>query len=132
MELKDFYFEDKAMIGERMPIRLPDGTDSGEWLNVISPTADVAMRAGRDFMFAYQAKVAELEPLKEDKTKYAILLNDFCNDINRQMAASIVNGWSFSEPFTREAFMQLLTQYSSLGNMVAEFQADQRKKMQEK
>lgn len=29
MKLSDFYFEEKAQIGNRMPILLPDGTDSG-------------------------------------------------------------------------------------------------------
>ncbi len=132
MELRDFYFEEKAQIGEHMPIMLPDGSDSGEWLNVISPSADAAVKAGRAFLFAYQAKVAELEPLKEDKTKYAVLMNDACNELNKQMALEIVNGWSFSEPFSKDGLRDLLGQYQALGNMVAEFQSNQRQALQEK
>lgn len=70
MKLSDFYFEEKAQIGNRMPILLPDGTDSGEWLNVVNPDADAAVKAGRAFIFAYRAKVAELKPL-ENKCKKA-------------------------------------------------------------
>lgn len=133
MNLKDFYFEEKAQVGEHMPILLPDGSESGEWLNVIYPTADASVKAGRAFLFAYQAKTAELKPLeKTDKTKYAVLMNDACNDLNRQLAAEIVNGWSFNEPFTKEAFLELLNQYQALGNMVAEFQSRQRKLLLEK
>ena len=123
MNLKDFYFQDKAMVGDKMEILLPDGSPSGEWLNVVSPDADVAVKAGRAFLFAYQAKISELEEVKEDKTKYALLLND---------AFEIVNGWSFDEPFSREAMAELLRQYGALGAMVSNFQAEQRKKLQEK
>lgn len=132
MELKDFYFEEKAQVGSRMPIMLPDGTDSGEWLNVVSPEADIAIKAGRAFLFSYQAKVEELEPLKDDKTKYAVLMNDACEEFNRHLALAVVNGWSFSEPFSREALEGLLSQYRALGNMVAEFQANQRKELDAK
>lgn len=132
MNLKDFYFQDKAMVGDKMEILLPDGSPSGEWLNVVSPDADVAVKAGRAFLFAYQAKISELEEVKEDKTKYALLLNDACEDLNRQLALEIVNGWSFDEPFTKEAMAELLRQYSALASMVSNFQAGQRKKLQEK
>lgn len=132
MELKDFYFEDKAAVGEHMAITMPSGEDSGEWLNIVAPTADVAVKAGRAFLFAYQAKIEELEPLKEDKTKYAIMMNDVCEELNRQLALEIVNGWSFDEPFTKEGFAELLKQYKALGNMVADFQAKQRASLQEK
>lgn len=138
MELKDFYFEDKAQTGARMPILLPDGTDSGEWLNIVGPEADAAVKAGRAFLFAYRAKVAELEPLQkkckkqEDFTEYNVLLNDACTELNRQLAAEIVNGWSFDEPFSKEALENLLKQYRTLGNQVADFNAKQRKQLQEK
>lgn len=139
MELRDFYFEEKAQVGSRMPILLPDGTDSGEWLNVVSPSADSAVKAGRAFLFAYQEKVAELESIKEEKTKYAVLMNDACSELNRQLALEIVNGWSFISketgeptPFTREAFSELLNQYKALGNMIADFQSKQRSELQEK
>lgn len=143
MKLKDFYFEEKAQIGSRMNILLPDGSDSGEWLNIISPEADAAVRAGRAFLFAYQAKASELEHLKGPEeidehgrktygVEYALALNDACTDLNRQLAAEIINGWSFEEPFSKEAVQELLEQYPALGNMVAGFQADQRRNLDQK
>lgn len=138
MKLSDFYFEDKAQAGTKMPILLPNGDDSGEWLNVVLPSADAAAKAGRAFLFAYQAVVSELEPLKaeceagNDMTRYAVLLNDKCSDLNRQMAAEIVNGWSFEEEFSKEAFENLLRQYPALGNMVAGYQSQQRQALQAK
>lgn len=144
MQLKDFYFEEKAQIGSRMAIPLPDGTDSGEWLNVISSSADAAIKAGRAYLFAYQAKMAELEALKGPEevdsetgytsygVQYALAVNEACTDLNRQLAAEIVNGWSFDEPFTKEGLQELLLQYKALGNIVADFQAKQRKELSEK
>lgn len=138
MNLSDFYFEDKALIGERMPIPLPNGEDSGEWLNVISPEADAAVKAGRAFLFAYNALKQELAPLREkcetsgDFTEYNLRLNDACTDLNRQLAIEVVNGWSLDDPFSKESVSVLMTQYRSLGNAVADFQSSQRKALQEK
>lgn len=138
MKLSDFYFEEKAQIGNRMPILLPDGTDSGEWLNVVSPDADAAVKAGRAFIFAYRAKVAELRPLEnkckkaKDYLEYNEVMNAACADLNRTLAAEVVNGWSFDEPFTKDALNGLLDQYRALGSAVAKFHNDQRNTLQEK
>lgn len=132
MQLTDFYFESKAVEGTHMVIPLPNGQDSGEWLNVIEPSADAAQKANMAFLFAYQAKIAELEPLKKDKTKYAVLLNEACEALNLQLAMEVVNGWSFDEPFSREALAELLRQYKALANVVAAYQSDRRKALQEK
>lgn len=139
MQLSDFYFEDKAQIGSRMPILLPDGTDSGEWLNVIAPDADAAVKAGRNFLFAYRALTQDLTPLHKqckeakDFTEYNIRVNDKCSELNDALALEIVNGWSFEgEVFSREAFSGLLRQYRTLGNQVANYQAAIRKDLSEK
>ena len=47
MRLSDFYFADKHAEGRRMAILMPSGEDSGEWLQVMGPDCDVAVRAGR-------------------------------------------------------------------------------------
>jgi len=134
MKLSDFYFEDKAQIGARMPIPLPDGTDSGEWLNIVGPEADAAIKAGRAFWFAYTVTRAELEHLRDDgeNIQYIAALNDACTDLNREYALELVNGWSFDEPFTKEALAGLLSQYRTLGNHVADFHSKQRQELQAK
>ncbi len=143
MKLTDFYFEEKAQVGNRMPILLPDGTDSGEWLNIVSPEADAAVKAGRAFMFAYLQRVNELEKLKgpeetDDQGRksygleYSLALNDASVELNRQLAGEIINGWSFDEPFTKEGAQKLLAQYPALGNQVADFHSRIRAEMQAK
>lgn len=134
MKLRDFYFQDKALVGTHMSIPLPDGSDSGEWLNVMLPDADAVELASRAFFAAYQATIKELEPLKEsgDTVQYAIRVNDACAKLNDDMALEIVNGWSFTDennepvPFTREEFATLLAQYKGLGNKVAAFMTELR------
>lgn len=138
MQLSDFFFNDKAEVGTHMPILLPDGTDSGEWLNVIDPEADAAVKAGRAFVFAYRAKTAEMDPLRKkceasgDFTEYNITIDDAAVELNRALAAEIVNGWSFTEEFTREKLQTLLSQYRTLGNQVADFQTARRKQLEAK
>lgn len=138
MKLSDFYFEDKAQIGNRMPILLPDGTDSGEWLNVIAPEADAAVKAGRAFLFAYRAKVAELKPLEakakknKDFLEYNETINAACAGLNNELAAEVVNGWSFDEPFSKEALRELLNQYRTLGTAVSKFHNEQRQELEAK
>lgn len=138
MKLTDFYFEEKAQIGSRMPIPLPNGEDSGEWLNVVSPDADVAVRAGRAFMLAYLRIQDDLKPLeekckaKDNMTEYHIAVNNAAADLNRQMAAEIVNGWSFDEEFSKEALQNLLSQYRELGDVVAGYHTKQKKDLEAK
>lgn len=138
MKLTDFYFEEKALVGSRMAILLPDGTDSGEWLNIVSPESDIAVKAGRAFLFAYRHKVGELAPVEAkckesgDFIEYNIAMNDASSDLNKQMAIEIVNGWSFTEEFSKEALTSLLDQYKALGTHIADFHNAQRKALQEK
>lgn len=138
MQLSDFYFEDKAQIGNRMPIPLPDGTDSGEWLNVVSADADAAVKAGRAFAFKYKAAVESLKSLEasakksKDFTEYNIALGEACEVLNRQLSAEIVNDWSFDEPFTKEALVKLLDQYKALGTLIVDFYRTQRDELQAK
>lgn len=136
--LKDFFFEDKYTAGCHMPIKLPNGDDSGEWLNVVSPEADVSVKAMRAYLQAYRANAQELEPLKAkceesgDFTDYNIALGEACSGLNRELSLRIVNGWSFDEPFSEESLSQLLDQYKALANDIADFHTEQRKKLSEK
>lgn len=138
MKLSDFYFEDKAQIGSHMAIPLPNGDDSGEWLNIVAPEADAAVRAGRAFLFAYLQKKDELAPLEAkgkdsgEMTEYYLAMNEASEDLNRHLAAELVNGWSFDEPFSKESLVDLLSQYRQLGTLVANFYNAQKKELEAK
>lgn len=138
MELKDFFFADKHAAGTVMPIPLPSGVDSGEWLRVIGPACDEGVRAGREYTRAYQAIKEELAPLDaqckeiEDWSKYNAEMNWKADELNDALALAVVSGWSFDEPFNKEALANLLKQYKGLGTVVAKHFHDSRKSLQEK
>lgn len=138
MELKDFFFADKHAAGTRMPILLPSGEDSGEWLQVVGPDCDQAIRAGRAYTAAVRRVDEELAPLDKeceainnwsrynDERSYRI------EDLNKQLAAELVTAWSFDNPFSKEALSELLNQYRGLANAVAEHHTNSRKELSEK
>lgn len=138
MELKDFFFADKHAAGTVMPIPLPNGEDSGEWLRVIGPACDDGVKAGRDYSRAYTAVREELTPLdtkcKEinDWSSYNAEMNWKADELNDALAIATVIGWSFDEPFSKDALKKLLNEYKGLGTMVAKHFNDSRKSLAEK
>lgn len=138
MELKDFFFADKHAAGTVMPILLPSGEDSGEWLRVIGPACDDGVRAGRDYHRAYSAIKEELAQLdaeckeKNDWTRYNAEMNWRADELNDALALAVVTGWSFDEAFSKEAFETLLKQYKGLGTMVAKHFHESQKSLSEK
>lgn len=138
MELKDFFFADKHAAGTIMPIPLPNGEDSGEWLRVIGPACDDGVKAGRDYSRAYTAIREELAPLdvkcKEmnDWSSYNAEMNWKADELNDALAVATVIGWSFDEPFSKDALQKLLSEYKGLGTVVAKHFNDSRKSLAEK
>lgn len=138
MELKDFFFADKHAAGTIMPIPLPGGEDSGEWLRVVGPASDVGVQAGRDYHRAYFAVKEELAPLdaeckeKNDWTRYNAEYNWKADELNDALAVAVVTDWSFDEPFSKDALQKLLNEYKGLGTIVAKHFNDSRKSLSEK
>lgn len=125
MNLKDFYFADRHAEGSRMPIMLPNGADSGEWLQVRGPDCDESIQAGRAYTMAVQAlddSLADIEAkckAKEDFSEWNVRRNWGVEPLNKQFAAALVTGWSMDEPFTAEAFSALLDQFRGLAEQVS-------------
>lgn len=125
MQLKDFYFADRHEAGTRMPIMLPSGEDSGEWLQVRGPDCDESIKAGRAYTAAVRHLGDELAPLeakckaKEDYSEYNDQHGYAVERFNKELAAVLVTGWSLDEPFTPEAFVALLNQFRGLAEQVS-------------
>lgn len=138
MELKDFFFAGKHAAGTIMPIPLPNGEDSGEWLRVVGPASDVGVQAGRDYHRAYFAVKEELAPLdaeckeKNDWTRYNAEYNWKADELNDALAVAVVTDWSFDESFSKDALQKLLNEYKGLGTIVAKHFNDSRKSLSEK
>lgn len=132
MNLKDFYFADRHAAGSKMPILLPSGEDSGEWLQVMGPDCDAAIQAGRAYTAAYRASQDELAPLeakcqaKEDWTEYNEQINYRAEELNKQLAVEIVTGWSFTDPFSKDALRELVDQYRGLAQAIGKHHAESR------
>lgn len=138
LSLRDFYFEDKYAEGDKMPIKLPSGEDSGEWLSVSSPKSDIAVKAMRSYLRKYREITAELDPLKvkceeeSDFTEYNISISERCAMLNHHLAVELVSGWSFDEAFSKESLSNLLSQYKELANHVVDFHSEKRNELAEK
>lgn len=138
MKLSDFYFADKHAAGTVMPILLPSGKDSGEWLRVLGPACDEAITAARDYSRAYTSIRDELAPLdaeckeKNDWTRYNSEMNWKADELNDALAVEIVTGWSFDEPFSKEALTGLVKQYKGLSTMIAKHFHDSKASLAEK
>lgn len=138
MELKDFFFADRHAAGTVMPIPLPNGEDSGEWLRVIGPACDDGVKAGRDYSRAYTAIREELAPLdakcKEmnDWSSYNAEMNWKADELNDMLALAVVTDWSFDNEFSKEALAELLKQFKGLGTVVAKHYHESRKSLAEK
>lgn len=138
MKLSDFYFADRHAAGTRMPIPLPSGEDSGEWLRVIGPDCDAAVKAGR----AYTAAVRAVDDSLRDLEKECEAVNDYSKwndqrgyqleDLNKQLACELVTGWSFDDEFSKEALLNLFNQYRSLALAVAEHHTKSREELNAK
>ena len=132
MSLSDFFFADKHAAGSRMPIMLPGGEDSGEWLNVLGPDCDAAITAAREYTAAYrmaQESLAALDAECKEKDNWAEYNDRLTRDMephNRIYAAKIVTGWSFDNEFTPEALAELLHQFRGLAEAVAKFHTESR------
>jgi len=132
MKLSDFYFKQKHESGTKMPILLPSGEDSGEWLQVRGPDCDESIKHGRAYTLAYRQVARDLEELEakckeiEDFTEYNAVLSDRMIGLNIELALGVVTGWSFDEEFSQESLLGLLEQYSGLADAVAKHHADSR------
>lgn len=138
MELKDFFFASKHAEGTIMPIPLPSGEDSGEWLRVVGPACDDGVNAGRNYSRAFTAIKEELADLdaecatKKDWTRYNAEMNWRADELNDVLAEAIVIGWSFDNEFSKPALTGLLKEYKGLSTIVAKHFHDSKKSLQEK
>ncbi len=138
MQLKDFFFASRHAEGTIMPIPLPSGQDSGEWLRVIGPACDEGVAAGRNYSRAFSAIKEELAPLdekcalKKDWSEYNAEMNWRADELNDVLAEAVVIDWSMDEPFTKDALRNLLKEYKGLSTVVAKHFHDSRKSLSEK
>jgi len=117
MKPSDFFTRAKANEGERMPLSLPDGTATDEWLLIRGVDSDEFRAALDDFrrdLLAYASIKDEAE--KAGKTEQARL----------RLNAALVIGWSF-EGFSEEALLEFLRESPYIAAEVDRFASDRRR-----
>lgn len=138
LKLSDFYFADKHAAGSRMPIILPSGEDSGEWLQVRGPDCDESVKASRAFtraLFAVDDQIADLKAEAEESKnwyEYNIAKEDNMRGLNIDFISQIVIDWSMDEKFNHESLCDLLEQFPGLIDQVTRHHAAMREELSAK
>lgn len=138
LKLSDFYFADKHAAGSRMPILLPSGEDSGEWLQVRGPDCDESVKASRAYtraLFAVDDQLADLKAAAEESKnwyEYNVAKEDNTRGLNIDFISEIVIGWSLDETFDQYNLLNLLMQFPGLIDQVTRHHAAMREELSAK
>ena len=138
LKLSDFYFADKHAAGSRMPILLPSGEDSGEWLQVRGPDCDESVKASRAYtraLFAVDDQLADLKAAAEESKnwyEYNVAKEDNTRGLNIDFISEIVMGWSLDETFDQYNLRNLLVQFPGLIDQVTRHHAAMREELSAK
>lgn len=118
MKPSDFFTRAKANEGERMPLSLPDGTPTDEWLLIRGVDSDQFRVALDDFRRELLA-IASIkdEGEKSEKTEQARL----------RLNAALVIGWSFDAEFSEAALLEFLRESPYITAEVDRFASDRRR-----
>lgn len=117
MNLSDFHTRPKANEGEKLPLSLPDGTPTDEYLLVRGVDSDQfkdALDAYRRELIGY-AKLPDAE--RTEKGEQA----------KRKLVASLVIGWSFKVDFTEAALLEFFREAPHIATEVDAFASDRRR-----
>lgn len=118
MKPSDFFTRAKANEGERMPLSLPDGTPTDEWLLIRGVDSDQFRSALDDFrrdLLTFASVKDEQE--KADKTEQARL----------KLNAALIIGWSFEAEFSESALLEFLRESPYITAEVDRFASDRRR-----
>lgn len=127
LSLADFNFKGKHAAGVQMPILLPSGQDSGEWLTVRGPECDESQMAQREYtrlLFALEDELAPLKAESEVKQNFFDYNNkksDATKELNAAFVCDVVVGWSLTEEFSKEELLNLLDGFPALMDQVSAF-----------
>jgi Phage tail assembly chaperone len=104
--------------GLPMPVKMPDGTDSGITITVRGIDSD-AYRHGRAWRSRRSAEILSMKrPEETPEEDWQNHLNDLNHDADLDLLARLVVDWSFPDEFTPEAVKALLVNSPFIANQV--------------
>lgn len=118
MKPSDFHTRTRANEGERMPLSLPDGTLTSEWLLIRGVDSD-QFRAALD---DYRREVLAIAAIKDEVER-----KDQAETARLQLNSALVIGWSFDAEFTEEALLEFLREAPHITAEVDRFASDRRR-----
>ena len=118
MKPSDFFTWAKANEGERMPLSLPDGTTTDEWLQIRGVDSDIFQRA----MDEFRRELVVLASVKDEKERA-----EKTEAARLKLNAALVIGWSFDAEFSEAALLEFLRESPYIATEVDRFASDRRR-----
>lgn len=109
MKLTDLYTRDRANAGRRIPLPLPDGSPSGEFLTILHPDSDTFRRKRSDILSA----AALLKDVPDDERRR---LRDRAQV---ELMACLITGWTLEDPYSEQAAIDLLSNAPYLADVIS-------------
>jgi hypothetical protein len=114
MDMTAFYTRDKANEGARLPLSLPDGTKTDDYLIVRGVDSDHF----RDADAKAKREIVQAAAIKDEAAKAERL-----REIRTDVLVALVAGWSLADAFTPENVRALLSEAPQIADAVDTFAA---------
>lgn len=118
MNPSDFFTRSKANEGEKLPLSLPDGAPTDEFLLVRGVDSD-QFRESRD---AYRRELILCAAIKDEAERA-----ERSEEAKRKLQAALVFGWSFKAEFTQAALLEFFREAPHIAAEVDNFASDRRR-----
>jgi hypothetical protein len=118
MKPSDFFTRDRANKGEKLPLSLPDGSPTDEYLNVRGVDSDQFREAVNEYrreLIGYAAIKDESERARKSEQARIKLM------------CALVIGWSFEAELTQEALAELFSEAPHIADEADKFASDRRR-----
>ncbi|GAA4652083.1 hypothetical protein GCM10023116_43670 [Kistimonas scapharcae] len=138
MKPEDFYTKPAHNEGRRLPLFLPDGTDSGEWLEVVGIDSDAfqaAMTETRRQLLASDIAISTAKAKALESGNEPADLDRITADIRRlsedrqavmtereaATKAAYIKDWSFDKPCTQENALEFIINAPPVADQIDQY-----------
>ena len=122
---EDFFTRKTANEGKNMPLDMPDGSPSGEYITVAGVYSDAFLKAESESNYKMLTMLQE-EKTRKDNGEDVVLNLEARKAIKLELIASLIVGWSFDVECTPESALQLLAEAPHILEGVDTFAGDRK------
>jgi len=123
--IKDFFTKPAAEAGCKLPVKAPDGSDTGDWVEIVGTESDQFRQAkivAEREAFAETVRFKASERGGENPCKHDS--DGVLRDINTRLIASTIVSWSFDDDCTDDNKIALLDNAEYIRDLVNTSAAD--------